>query len=148
MENTGNPKKVLNKGEEIAKRDSSELHVLLFDTSQEAIFELEAEQNYALANEVGGEETILEEKVIEDMEKRDKEKTENFVAEIKQNLSSDVIISTVDNSIKSDIVKYSNDNGIDLIILGKDDALYSRRSFDSLIKHLINKTNSDLFIVR
>ncbi len=148
MENTGNPKKALDKGKELTQKNSSELHILIFDTSQKEVFELEEEQNYVLAGSIGGEEVAREENEIEDIENRDNNKTEKFIAEIKQSTSPNTVVSNIEYSIKNGIVEYSNENAIDLIILGQDEAMYSRRGFDSLIKHVVNKTNSELLIVR
>ncbi|MGH1832657.1 universal stress protein [Enterococcus gilvus] len=148
MENTGSPKRALEKGEQLAKNDSSELHVLIFDTSQKEIFELEEEQNYVFAGNIGGEEVAREENELEDVENRDNEKTKRFISDIKESSPSNVIISSVDYSIKKDVVEYANEHNISLIILGQDESMYSRRGFDSLIKHVVNKTNSELLIVR
>ncbi|MBV7391095.1 MULTISPECIES: universal stress protein [Enterococcus] len=148
MENTGSPQKALKEGERLAKKDSSELHVLIFNTNQKEIYELEEEQTYVLAGDIGGEEVAREENTIKDIENKDAERTDNFVSELKRVVSTNLIISYVTSSIKSDVVTYSEENNIDLIILGQDEAMYSRRSFDSLIKHVVNKTKADLLVIK
>ncbi|MGM0239496.1 universal stress protein [Enterococcus sp. AZ103] len=148
MENTGSPQRALKEAEHLAKNDSSELHVLIFNTNQKEIYEIEEEQTYSLAGDISGEEIAREENAIKTIENEDAEKTDKFVSELRKTVSVNLMISYVTSSIKSDVVTYSEEKNIDLIILGQDEAMYSRRGFDSLIKHVVNKTNSDLLVVK
>lgn len=144
----GKPENAFRKAVELAEKEKSELHVLIYNTTLKENIALEESEEFSLEDSYMGELTVPDVQLMEDLDEENQAEIKEFVSSIKLSNPDNLIISYVSYGLKKAVLNYANEKEIDLVILGQEESLYIRLTFDSLIKHLANKSASNLLIIK
>lgn len=147
VDSFGEPKNPLNEAIKLAKEDKSELHLLIQKPEME---DLVASAGYMPAyGDYEGENFLPYN--YDEIDKTDKEyqkDVDNVIANVKSSGVENLVTGIFSTSPKTFVQKYAKKHDVDLVVLGGPDDLMGKWELDSLFKHLIRDTKSNIVVIR
>lgn len=147
VDSFGEPKNPLNEAIKLAKENGAELHLLVEKPEMEDIV---ASAGYMPAyGDYEGEYFIPYN--YDEIDKTDKayqKDVDTVISNVKSEGVEKLITGIFSTSPKTFVQKYVAKNDIDLVVLGGPDELLSKWELDSLFKHIIKDTKSNILVIR
>ncbi|WP_265456625.1 universal stress protein [Enterococcus sp. HY326] len=84
----------------------------------------------------------------QELDKEFAEQIDEFIAKVNQRGFTNVSSVITYTEPKHSVPKYANEHDIDLIVIGEKDEFLVKRDLESMTKHIIKHTTSNLLIVR
>ncbi len=138
----GEPNGVLAEVITMSQRENSELHLLINKPEIEALEQL----NYLPYD--SGMYMPYEYDMIKENDENYQKDVDKVISKVKAEGVDKLVTTIYSGSTKSFINKYIEKNSMDLIVLGSYDELLSKRELESVAKHVIKNTTSNLLILR